>query len=111
MARAIAQAVLEEWRIPAGAADRVVLVVSELVTNAVQHAVAPLTLHLHQERVGDRIWVGVQDGGQAALPEWGRRVFDRDEHGRGLAIVDALAQGHGTQIHPQGTTHWARLTA
>src|SRR5512147_189647 len=60
-ARAITRAVLEDWDVDQDSAESVLLVVSELVTNAVEHAVPPvaLHLHLHRERAGDQVWVGV----------------------------------------------------
>ncbi|MFD9622351.1 ATP-binding protein [Streptomyces virginiae] len=107
-ARHAARAVLERWKING---DAVLLVVSELVTNAVEHAEPPLALHLHRERAGNRVWVGVTDGGPAATESaWTASCAD-DEHGRGIAIVDTLADAHGTRPHSGGTTHWARITA
>ncbi|MCX5233236.1 ATP-binding protein [Streptomyces sp. NBC_00233] len=91
--------------------DAVLLVVSELVTNAVEHAAPPLALHLHRERAGSRVWVGVTDGGPAVQEgAWTASCAD-DEHGRGLTIVDTLAESHGTRTHSSGTTHWARIAA
>ncbi|MFE5549486.1 ATP-binding protein [Streptomyces sp. NPDC056534] len=87
------------------------LVVSELVTNAVEHAEPPFALHLHRERAGSRVWVGVTDGGPAeAEGAWTASCTD-DEHGRGIAIVDILADAHGIRTHAGGSTHWARIPA
>ncbi|MEV6332363.1 ATP-binding protein [Streptomyces sp. NPDC051909] len=109
-ARHTAQAVLEAWRVDEETAGAVVLVVSELVTNAVEHAQAPLFLHLHREHSGNRVWVGVTDGGPAARDGAWTSSCTEDEHGRGLAVVDMLADAHGTHNHTRGATHWARLT-
>lgn len=94
------------------AAEGVVLVVSELVTNAIEHAQPPVMLHLHRETAGNRVWVGVSDGGPAFEEgAWISSCAD-SEHGRGLSIVDTLADSHGTRHFPNGTvTHWARLDA
>ncbi|MEU9057177.1 ATP-binding protein [Streptomyces sp. NPDC048384] len=94
------------------AAEGVVLVVSELVTNAIEHALPPVMLHLHRETAGNRVWVGVSDGGPTSDEgAWTSSCTD-DEHGRGLSIVDTLADTHGTRPCPNGTvTHWARLHA
>uniref|UniRef100_UPI003F497FF1 ATP-binding protein n=1 Tax=Streptomyces sp. CA-141956 TaxID=3240051 RepID=UPI003F497FF1 len=110
-ARHTARAVLEAWRVDAETAGAVVLVVSELVTNAVVHACAPLFLHLHREHCGSRVWVGVTDGGPAPQPGAWTSSCAEDEHGRGLGIVEMLADAHGTRSHPGGATHWAYLTA
>ncbi|WP_406209677.1 ATP-binding protein [Streptomyces sp. NBC_01017] len=93
------------------AAEAVVLVVSELVTNAIEHAQPPVMLHLHRETTGNRVWVGVTDGGPAPdEASWTSPRTDA-EHGRGLSIVDTLADAHGTHHLTNGTatTHWARL--
>jgi anti-sigma regulatory factor (Ser/Thr protein kinase) len=108
-AREIAAAVLDDWQVGEGTTDTALLVVSELVTNAVEHAQPPVALHLHRERVGSRVWMGVSDGGPAASEgDWTARCTD-DEHGRGLAIVEALTAAHGTVSHRGGNTHWAHL--
>ncbi|PSM39110.1 ATP-binding protein [Streptomyces dioscori] len=102
-------AVLAEWHLGLGTAEAALLVVSELVTNAVEHAQPPVTLHLHLERAGSCIWVGVSDGGPAKNKGlWTSSCAD-DEHGRGLEVVNALATAHGTRSHSGGITHWARL--
>ncbi|MFF3399619.1 ATP-binding protein [Streptomyces sp. NPDC002659] len=106
-ARQVAHSVLEDWRVNAKTADAVVLVVSELVTNAVEHAQPPLALHLHREHADGRVWVGVSDGGPAARDGASTASCADDGHGRGIGIVDSLADAHGTRTHPGGTTHWA----
>ncbi|MFE4582998.1 ATP-binding protein [Streptomyces chartreusis] len=111
-ARHSTQAVLRDWQIDPDATDTVMLVVSELVTNAVEHAQPPLALHVHRERAGNHVWVGVTDGGPAPHEGSWTSSCTEDEHGRGIAIVDTLAEAHGTRTHPTGaTTRWARLTA
>ncbi|MGW8357699.1 ATP-binding protein [Streptomyces wedmorensis] len=110
-ARHTTQAVLEAWQVNAETTEAVVLVVSELVTNAVEHALAPLSLHLHREHSGSRVWVGVTDSGPAQHDGAWTSSRTADEHGRGLGIVSMLAEAHGTRSHTGGATHWARLTA
>ncbi|WP_432037427.1 ATP-binding protein [Streptomyces cucumeris] len=108
-ARRIARSVLSAWHIDENAAHSVLLVVSELVTNAVEHAQPPLALHLCREKADRRVWVGITDGGPSVQD--GPRASSRahDERGRGLVIVEALAAAHGLDRHVGGTTHWARL--
>ncbi|MCX2185730.1 ATP-binding protein [Streptomyces sp. SKN60] len=111
VARHTAQSVLEAWQVNRETVDTVLLVVSELVTNAVEHARPPLALHLHREHAGERVWVGVTDGGPAAHDGPWTSSCSREEHGRGLDVIDALSDAHGTRAHPSGITHWARVTA
>lgn len=107
-ARGIARSVLGGWGVGEEAADQVLLVVSELVTNALEHALPPLVLHL--DRVGeDTMHVEVEDGGPAAVEgAWTASCSD-DEHGRGSGIIDLLATAHGAQSYPGGAMHWADL--
>jgi anti-sigma regulatory factor (Ser/Thr protein kinase) len=110
-ARAVTRAVLKDWHADQDAAESVVLVVSELVTNAVEHALPPVTLHLCLARAGDQVWVGVTDGGPAQDDGAWTSSCTREEHGRGLVVVEVLAISHGTRTHPGGAaTHWALLT-
>lgn len=110
-ARRIAREVLDHWDVPEDTEEAALLVVSELVTNAIEHAKAPVVLHLHRERTDRRVWVGVSDGGPASEEgSWTSSCSD-DEHGRGLTLVKALAQSHGSRRHDSGTTYWARMSA
>ncbi|MET8509590.1 ATP-binding protein [Streptomyces sp. NPDC004787] len=104
VARHTARAVLDAWRIGTSTTDAVLLVVSELVTNAVQHAEGPIVLHLHRERAGNRLWIGVTDGGPSPAP-----AHRRHEHGRGQHLIAALTDRNGSHTHAHGATHWAYL--
>jgi anti-anti-sigma regulatory factor/anti-sigma regulatory factor (Ser/Thr protein kinase) len=79
--------------------DRAVLVVSELVTNAVLHARTELRLRI--ELRGDLLHLAVRDGNPWML----RLVAIPDpeaEGGRGLWLVDQLARAWGVNRHPDG---------
>ncbi|MGW3141178.1 ATP-binding protein [Streptomyces sp. NPDC001139] len=110
-ARHIARTYLNAWSIAPNDEDAVLLVVSELVTNAVEHALAPVHLHLHRTRADGRVWVGVSDGGPAPRDGTWTRSCTPAEHGRGLTVVAALAEHHGTRTWEDTgrTTHWARI--
>ncbi|MFD5430334.1 ATP-binding protein [Streptomyces sp. NPDC127084] len=110
-ARQLVEALLRKWQVRDDAASSIVLVVSELVTNAVEHARPPLTLHVLRERTGRRVWVGMADGGPASAEGAWTSSCALGEHGRGLTIVDALAHAHGIHSYKGCTTHWARLPA
>ncbi|MFD8029066.1 ATP-binding protein, partial [Streptomyces sp. NPDC059717] len=47
-----AEAILTRWNLPAGAAEDVLLVISELLTNAVVHAFPPAALRLSRGGAG-----------------------------------------------------------
>ena len=82
--------------------DTAVLLTSELVTNAVRHGRPPYTLVVS---VSDtEVEVGVEDA-EDAVPT--RRGEDQlAEGGRGLVLVDALAEAWGTRPRRPGKTTW-----
>ena len=109
-ARRITRDCADAWHLDQDAQDAVLLIVSELVTNAVEHAQAPVHLHLHHSDCDNRVWIGVSDGGPAPRDGAWTRSCTQEEHGRGLNVVAALSEIHGTRTHQNGhTTHWARL--
>lgn len=65
-ARKITKEVLAQWKVAEEAADSVLLTVSELVTNAVEHAQPPLNLELSRDPGTRRVHIEVADGGPAA---------------------------------------------
>lgn len=82
-----------------------VLVVSEMVTNAVRHGEPPVQLEVVAD--DDGVVVAVVDG-SARRPQ--RRAADDDaEGGRGMTLVDMLAMEHGVEARPPGKTVWARV--
>ncbi|MGW1161171.1 ATP-binding protein [Streptomyces sp. NPDC002519] len=95
------------------AAENVLLVVSELLTNALVHALPPATLRLSQVLVDGRgaVRVEVTDKGPAIAAGVPGRPVDPDEHGRGLAIVTMLSARCGVQVDPGGTCRWAEVPA
>lgn len=109
-ARKITVTFLDAWGADPETAGTVLLVVSELVTNAVEHARPPLVLHLHRDPSARQVRVGVTDGGPATREgDWAASCAD-DEHGRGLGIIGLVAVAHGEhQEREGGTTHWASL--
>lgn len=99
------QALLTGWGTRAGAVDEAVLVVSELVTNAVVHALPPARLVVSMPS-GRRIRVEVRDQGPAHTD--GPRLSD-DEHGRGCDIVSVLAAASGAYEDAGEAVRWAEL--
>lgn len=85
--------------------DDAVLLVSEVVTNAVKHGHAPVRLCIECDPSG--IVVSVED----ASPELPRtRPHDRRRHsGRGLLLVQRLAAEWGVRLTEHGKQVWFRL--
>ncbi|MDX2760373.1 PAS domain S-box protein [Streptomyces sp. ME08-AFT2] len=86
-------------------ADDARLLVSEVLTNAVQHAEGPLLLHLR--RTVTELAVEVSDL-SPHLPQ-PRLAAEDEESGRGLILVDALADSWGVRPTDQGKTTWFTL--
>lgn len=107
-----AEMVVARWNLPPEAAQDVLLVVSELLTNAVVHALPPAALRLTRVRVEGHgaVRVEVTDLGPVTpAAAASATAVDPDEHGRGLCIVKALAERYGVETHPGGTCRWAEL--
>lgn len=98
LARRATAVVVRRWRLP-GLVDAVVLVVSELVTNAVRHGLPPVRLVLSRRERGLR--VEVHDQAPDAPPFVGA-ARELDESGRGMGIVRALATDTGVEQTPGG---------
>lgn len=106
-------AALTDWGVPAEMRQDSLLVVSELVTNAIIHACPPAVLRLSW-MPGDgacTLRVEVTDAGPAGPVGRSCAGIDPDEHGRGETIVHALAVRHGIHVHAGGFTRWADLVA
>jgi anti-sigma regulatory factor (Ser/Thr protein kinase) len=111
-ARRFLRRLLAEWDVGDSEDDArhtAELCLSELVTNAVVHAgtSSVLTVTL----VDDLLTVAVRDHGGRTDPA--PMVEDHDPlqvFGRGLALVDALAERWGCDRAPDGTTSWFALT-
>ncbi len=89
--------------------DDVVLVASELVTNAVRHTAGDDLLTVSWELVGAGVVVSVDDSSLGAPTL--RNPRPEDPSGRGIPIVDALSSEWG--VIPRlgdGKQVWARIT-
>jgi DNA-binding NarL/FixJ family response regulator len=104
-ARAFASAALDEWEVD-DIADDVLLVVTELVNNAVTHAHTPCELRLSISPVTLRIEV-IDEGPGTPDP---LPPSETRNHGRGLHLVDALTAAWGFEpIETGGKMVWAEL--
>ena len=104
-ARSAIRDVLSRWGL-GGLVPTTELLVSELVSNALRHAVGPLVLTL--ERVSD-VRCLVSDGSSA--PPRPTDAGLEAEHGRGLALVGMLAARWGWEHRPAGKSVWFELSA
>jgi anti-sigma regulatory factor (Ser/Thr protein kinase) len=98
-ARRFVQRRLESWHY-GGPQEDILLVVSELVSNATRHAAGPIVVRLSLQHLCLRLEV---DDGSAAIPV--RRVPD-ESGGRGLQIVDAICTRWGVQRRERGKAVW-----
>ncbi|MFD3549519.1 ATP-binding protein [Streptomyces sp. NPDC058655] len=104
---------LADWAWPGGAeaAEDVLLLVSEVVTNACLHAGGPRELVLRHDH--ERLRVEVSDGS----PEIPRRRLPGDRAlpgGHGLIVVERLARSWGAQPFADaspGKTVWLEIAA
>jgi serine/threonine-protein kinase RsbW len=106
LARQVTRDVLARWRL-AYLEDTAVLLVSELVTNAVRHARQTRAIALDLE-IGDT-WLRIEV--QDADPCWPHRRTPGsfDESGFGLVLVDGLATNWGVRETATGKAVWAEL--
>jgi serine/threonine-protein kinase RsbW len=109
LARQATRVAVAVWRL-GDLTDTAVLLVSELVTNAIQHAAPGASGSvLRLEYGGSWLRIEVHDasphGPKPRTPDW------LDESGFGLMLVDALAAKWGVAQTTQGKAVWAELDA
>ena len=106
VARREIESVVDAWGL-AALRDEVVLLVSELVTNALRHARPPV--RMHAEADDHRLRIGVDDGGAAVVLR--PRLFPPvdQENGRGLALLETLSSRWGMVARVDGKTVWFEL--
>ena len=106
-ARSLVTAACSRWQAEQVCADTE-LVVTELVANAIRHAVTEITVRL-------AIIVGIPGGVRAEVsdlstrPVRPRQVNALEESGRGLFLVDILSSRWGADATHEGKTVWAEL--
>ncbi|PJE96929.1 hypothetical protein CUT44_15345 [Streptomyces carminius] len=125
-AREYVRRVCGRWRVPAAQAENAVLIVSELVTNAVVHGVGDRVTVVVTLTGRDRLTVSVTDRGPEAGGEAGEdgsggtpppppdEPCPAAEGGRGLWLVSVLATEVGCEPvtgvgRGTGTRIWARI--
>ena len=106
LARQVTREVLAAWRL-AHVEETAVLLVSELVTNAVRHATSTDAITLELEVV--HTWLHIEAyrcRPGLALP---RTTGEFDESGFEFALVNSLADRWGVRETVTGKTAWAEL--
>jgi anti-sigma regulatory factor (Ser/Thr protein kinase) len=89
-----------------GDPDVVLLLASELVTNAVRHAATPFEISV--DVAGENVRVAVVDGDAEHQPEV-RNPGPDETNGRGLLLVDRLAARWGSERRGRAKSVWFRL--
>jgi two-component sensor histidine kinase len=105
-ARYFTAAVLASWRIAEEVVQDVLLAVSELVTNAVEHGMGEVLLEVlqHADRCL-RVQVTDHGGGAPRLVP----LTPDSPRSRGLAIVAAVSESWGHESCPTGVRVWAEF--
>jgi anti-sigma regulatory factor (Ser/Thr protein kinase) len=83
------------------------LVTSELATNAIGHADSPFHASVTRSEGGIRIVI--EDAGPGTAAQ--RVVSAEDSSGRGILIVEVLAERWGIDSRPDGKAIWAELVS
>ena len=91
----------------AGDTDVVLLLASELVTNAVRHAATPFEIRVDVD--AGKVRVAVIDGDVDHPPEM-RSPAPDDTNGRGLLLVDQLSAVWGSSRSESGKSVWFTLS-
>ncbi|MFE3826511.1 ATP-binding protein [Streptomyces sp. NPDC059092] len=113
-ARQLIQARLALWDLDEETRDTAVLVVSELVTNAIVHAAGSRVICEIREDEG-RLRIAVEDQGYGPTGPQLHRTAEGEaegEGGRGLFLVDSMCSGwgaHDTSGYGPGRVVWAEL--
>lgn len=106
-ARRVVGTLLEGWQL-ADVAPDAMLVVSELVTNAVQHA--PMTDSFELELLchADRVRISLADG--SSIKPVVRELNSERLRGRGMRLVSELTEAWGAEDLGSGKRVWVELT-
>jgi hypothetical protein len=107
LARHITLDVLRVWEAPHDL-DDAALLVSELISNVVDHAVTEASLALELDLAGDWLRISVSDG--SAIQPVVRELREDQPRGRGLQLVEAIAERWGAEDHLGGKRVWFVLS-
>ncbi|MFJ7415239.1 ATP-binding protein [Streptomyces sp. NPDC098077] len=110
--RRLVRGVLGMWHLDV-LADRAELIVTELIANAARHTPCPEVRLVVGRPTATRVRVGIVDEEPSRLPELSH-AGDEDESGRGLFLVEAVADRWGCDLQSaggrlRGKEVWAEL--
>jgi anti-sigma regulatory factor (Ser/Thr protein kinase) len=107
VARHLVLELLRAWDAPHDREDAALLV-TELVANVVDHAGERATLSLEVTLSESHLWIAVADG-SSVRPVVQELSLDRPR-GRGLRMVQAIADRWGAEDHEGGKRVWFELS-
>ncbi|MFD5515082.1 ATP-binding protein [Streptomyces sp. NPDC127066] len=107
-ARRLARSRLAGWAVCEDTCDTAILVVSELVTNAIVHA-AGQSVICELRDADDVVRIAVCDEGCAPGEPHPSPQRPDEEHGRGLLLVAAVSRAWGAQDTGPGLLVWAEI--
>ncbi|MER5376490.1 ATP-binding protein [Streptomyces sp. NPDC002553] len=104
--RTVVRDILAIWHLDI-LADRAALVVTELIANATRHTSSREIRLIVRRPSAKRVRVAVVDRTPSRLPALSQ-ADDEDEAGRGLFLIDAVADRWGYDLHGSGTRPWGK---
>ncbi|MFI9818609.1 ATP-binding protein [Saccharothrix variisporea] len=105
-ARRIVGEAVAAWGVAPDVAEDAALVVTEMVSNAVDHAAGPVELSVSRTRNGG---VRIEVSDSSPTQPSPRPIEVDSARGRGLIIIAALSREWGTTPTATGKTVWAEL--
>jgi anti-anti-sigma regulatory factor/anti-sigma regulatory factor (Ser/Thr protein kinase) len=105
-ARELLARAADDWLLPLEVVQVAQVIATELVSNAVLHAGTAIdfSVTLRQDAVHVAAW-----DGDPTPPRRSTILNERDDHGRGLLLVDGLAAGWGYLPTAEGKVVWASV--
>lgn len=105
-ARQVVREAAASWELPEDLADDAQLVVTELVSNGIDHGAGPITLTVRRKAGGMLVEVHDESPAEPLL----RPVDPSSARGRGMQLVQALSVSWGTTPEGGGKVVWAQLS-
>jgi anti-sigma regulatory factor (Ser/Thr protein kinase) len=106
--RAELRALFATWAVPDEAGEDVLLVITELVANVIDHAGTPFELTVRIGGIHEgTMQITVEDGSVTAPMEQPHDPYSA--RGRGLQIVGHVAARWGFKTHQNGKSVWANV--